>query len=78
MDRRVIAPGGTSSRAIGALPAGETADMGDGETSRWRRTGYRLDRADDQISGRGQRIFVTATVPPDFTTDNYRHDAVLG
>jgi alpha-glucoside transport system permease protein len=64
---------GTSSRAINAYQADETADLGDGETLTLAADGaYIWQGNDDQISGRGQRIFVTATVPPEFTLDNYR------
>ena len=67
---------GTSSRAIDAYTAGETADLGDGETITLQADGsYEWRGNDDQISGRGQRMFVTAASPPEFTTDNY--DTVL-
>lgn len=63
---------GTSSRALDAYQAGETADLGDGETLRLNVDGtYVWQGDDDQISGRGQRLFVNATIPPDFTFDNY-------
>ncbi|MEP0564754.1 MAG: carbohydrate ABC transporter permease, partial [Paracoccaceae bacterium] len=64
---------GTSSRALDAYQAGDTADLGDGETLTLNEDGtYIWQGNDDQISGRGQRLFVNATVPPDFTLDNYR------
>lgn len=67
---------GTSSRAIDAYTAGETADLGDGETITLQADGsYEWRGNDDQISGRGQRMFVTAASPPEFTTENY--DTVL-
>jgi len=67
---------GTSSRAIDAYTAGETADLGDGETITLQADGsYEWRGNDDQISGRGQRLFVTAASPPEFTTENY--DTVL-
>ncbi|MEL7459316.1 MAG: carbohydrate ABC transporter permease [Pseudomonadota bacterium] len=63
---------GTSSRAIDAYTAGEVADLGDGETFTLGADGtYEWRGNDDQISGRGQRMFVTAASPPDFTTENY-------
>jgi len=63
---------GTSSRAIDAYVPGETADMGDGETMTVQTNGdYVWSGNDDQISGRGQRVFVTAETPPDLTLDNY-------
>ena len=69
----VISVWGTSSRAIDAYEAGETADLGDGETMTVAANGdYVWTGNDDQISGRGQRIFVTAESPPEFTLANYR------
>jgi len=69
----VISVWGTSSRAIDAYEAGETADLGDGETMTVTANGdYVWTGNDDQISGRGQRIFVTAESPPEFTLGNYR------
>ena len=69
----VISVWGTSSRAIDAYEAGETADLGDGETMTVAANGdYVWTGNDDQISGRGQRIFVTAESPPEFTLGNYR------
>ncbi len=63
---------GTSSRALGAYEPGETADLGDGETMTLQADGsYVWEGNDDQISGRAQRVFVTATQPPDFTFANY-------
>jgi len=63
---------GTSSRAIDAYVAGDTADLGDGETLTLQANGdYVWTGNDDQISGRGQRLFVTSAAPPEFTTENY-------
>jgi len=63
---------GTSSRAFGAYQVGETADLGDGETLLLNDDGsYVWQGNDDQISGRGQRLFIDASFPPDFTFDNY-------
>ena len=67
-----IASGGTSSRDVSAYAPGETADLGDGETLTLNEDGtYRWTGNDEQISGRGQRFFVTATQPPEFTLRNY-------
>jgi alpha-glucoside transport system permease protein len=61
---------GTSSRAIDAYVPGDTADMGDGETMTVQANGdYRWEGDEDQLSGRGQRVFVTAESPPEFTLD---------
>lgn len=65
---------GTSSRAPSAFAIGDTADLGEGETMTLSEDGsYLWQGNDDQISGRGQRLFVIATIPPEFTTDNYRN-----
>jgi alpha-glucoside transport system permease protein len=70
---------GTSSRAIDAFQAGDTADLGDGETISVQENGdYEWRGNDDQISGRGQRIFATITAPPDFTLDNYEQVLLSG
>ncbi len=67
---------GTSSRDIDAYSAGETAEMGEGETMTVQANGdYVWSGTDEQISGRGQRVFVTAETPPEFTLENY--DTVL-
>ncbi|MEM6760680.1 MAG: carbohydrate ABC transporter permease [Pseudomonadota bacterium] len=70
---------GTSSRAIDAYTAGETADLGDGETLTVDVDGnYVWSGSDDQISGRGQRAFVTSEQPPDFTVENYENILLSG
>ena len=67
---------GTSSRALDAYSAGDVTDLGDGETFTLNADGtYIWQGDDDQISGRAQRFFFTATIPPDFTLSNY--DQVL-
>ena len=68
----VISVWGTSSRAIDAYQPGETADLGDGETLTLEANGdYVWTGNDEQISGRAQRMFATATSPPEFTLGNY-------
>lgn len=68
-----IAVWGTSSREIDAYSAGDTADLGDGETITVQANGdYIWQGNDDQISGRGQRVFATAESPPEFTLNNYQ------
>ena len=63
---------GTSSRDIAAFQAGETADLGDGESVTVQANGdYEWRGTEEQISGRGQRVFVTAEAPPEFTIENY-------
>lgn len=67
-----ISAWGVSSRAIDIYQPGDTADLGEGETMTLGPDGaYEWSGNDDQISGRGQRIFVTATTPPELTTENY-------
>jgi alpha-glucoside transport system permease protein len=67
-----ISAWGITSRDVGAYATGETADMGDGETMIVEADGAFVWTGNaEQLSGRGQRIFVTATTPPEFTTDNY-------
>ncbi len=62
----------TSSRSLGAYEPGETVDMGDGESFALNADGtYEWRGNDDQISGRAQRVFITASTPPSFTLDNY-------
>ncbi len=64
---------GVSSRDIAAFAPGDTADLGDGESFTLNADGGYVWRGDaDQVSGRGQRVYVTATTPPEFTLDNYR------
>lgn len=75
--RAVVSAWGTSTRAIDAYAPGETADLGEGEALTLAENGdYRWSGTDEQISGRGQRIFVTAESPPEFTLDNY-HTVLL-
>ena len=63
---------GTSSRAVDAYQSGDVADLGDGETFSIGADGsYVWSGNDEQISGRGQRAFVTAVTPPEFTVENY-------
>ena len=67
----VITAYGTSSRAVGAYQPGESSEPGDGETFVLNEDGsYRLTSVEEP-GNRGQRVFVTAEVPPDFTLDNY-------
>ncbi|MFW2587466.1 carbohydrate ABC transporter permease [Sagittula sp. SSi028] len=72
-----ISAWGISSRDVGAFDVGETAETRGGERITLQENGdYRME-ADSEIKGRrGQRIFVTAVVPPEFTLDNY--EQVLG
>ena len=63
---------GTSSRAMDAYVPGDVADLGDGESITVQADGDYVWRGnDDQLSGRGQRVFVTVRAPPEFTLENY-------
>ncbi|MBB3710938.1 alpha-glucoside transport system permease protein [Limimaricola variabilis] len=64
---------GTSSRAVGAYAPGETVDMGDGEIVTVESNGDYVYTSQEEMSGRGQRIFVTAEVAPEFTLENYEN-----
>ncbi len=64
---------GVSSRAIGAYGAGETAEFSDGEeTLQLDADGTYRYTSVEEPGRRGQRVFITAALPPEFTTDNYR------
>ena len=63
---------GTSSRAIDAYVAGETAELKGTETITVEADGSYVWRGSgEEISGRGQRVFATVTAPPEFTLENY-------
>ena len=67
-----ISTWGVSSKEISSHKAGETADLGDGEQITVQENGdYKMESAVEFTGTRGARVFVTAAVPPDFTTDNY-------
>ncbi|MEM1377897.1 MAG: carbohydrate ABC transporter permease [Pseudomonadota bacterium] len=63
---------GVSSRAIGAYQIGETAEFSDGEETLLLNAdgSYRYTSLEEP-GRRGQRVFVTALLPPDFTGENY-------
>lgn len=63
---------GVSSRAVSAYEIGETAEFGDGETLILNADGTYLYTSVEEPGRRGQRVFVTALLPPDFTTENYQ------
>lgn len=63
---------GTSSRAIDIYVPGDTAELRDGETMTVQVNGDYVWTSPTELSGRGQRAFVTATTPPEFTLDNYK------
>ncbi len=62
---------GVTSRAVNAFGPGDAAELPDGGTFTLDAEGnYRLT-SPEEPSGRGQRIFVTAQTPPEFTLRNY-------
>ncbi|WP_084863311.1 carbohydrate ABC transporter permease [Salibaculum halophilum] len=76
---KVISTWGTSSLNISAYEAGDTADMGDDGTLTVQEDGSYVWRGtDEQISGRGERVFVTAKAPPEFTLANYEQVLLSG
>ncbi|AZQ67843.1 carbohydrate ABC transporter permease [Silicimonas algicola] len=62
---------GVSSRDVSAFGPGETAEFGE-ETLTVNEDGSYRYTSVEEPGGRGQRVFVTAEVPPDFTLANYR------
>ena len=68
----VISTFGVSSRDIAAFSAGETAEFGDGETLLVEADGTYRYTSVEEPGRRGQRVFVTAETPPDFTLNNYQ------
>lgn len=63
---------GTSSRDISAFEPGATAELKDGQTLTVQSNGDYVLASPTELSGRGQRAFVTASTPPEFTLNNYR------
>jgi alpha-glucoside transport system permease protein len=63
---------GTSSKRIDEFVPGDVADLKKGETITVDAVGnYVWSGPKDRMKGRGQRVFVTAQTPPDFTLANY-------
>ncbi|MEM9970116.1 MAG: carbohydrate ABC transporter permease [Pseudomonadota bacterium] len=63
---------GVSSRDVSAFAIGETAEFSDGEETLvvMEDGSYRYTSVEEP-GRRGQRVFITAEVPPEFTTENY-------
>jgi len=76
IEANTISAWGTSSRDVAAYEIGQTAEFDDGETMLVDADGNYTYTSVEEMSGRGQRVFVTAETPPEFTFDNY--DAILG
>ncbi|MGH1412153.1 MAG: carbohydrate ABC transporter permease [Pelagimonas sp.] len=63
---------GISSRAIADYTPGQTAELKKGGRVTVTADGhYRMENEEEFTGTRGTRLFVTATAPPEFTTDNY-------
>jgi len=63
---------GTSSKRIDEFVPGDLADLKKGETITVDAVGnYVWSGPEERMKGRGQRVFVTAQTPPDFTLANY-------
>lgn len=64
---------GTRVQEPNAYPAGETVDIGNGETLKILGDGsYEYRKATSFEGDRGKRIYLTVMTPPAFTLDNYR------
>ena len=63
---------GTTSRTIDSFVPGDTADLGDGATITVQDDGSYIWASPVEMTGRGQRVFATATTPPEFTFANYQ------
>ena len=76
-DQTEISVYGISSRAIDAFRPGEAAELSKGGAITVQANGdYRMQNAEPFSGSRGQRVFVTSEIPPEFTLNNY--DTVLG
>lgn len=64
---------GSSSRDVSAYEPGQTAELSRDRSLTVEADGsYRLTSPVEMEGTRGQRVFLTALVPPEFTFDNYR------
>lgn len=62
---------GVSSRDVAAFEPGATAEPGEGETFTLEADGTYRYTSVEEPGNRGQRVFVTAETPPEFTLGNY-------
>jgi len=76
-DKPDISSWGTSSRDIGANAPGDTVEVNKGTATLTVTANgdYRLESSEAFEGRRGERVFLTAKTPPEFTLDNY--DKVL-
>ncbi len=68
-----ISTWGTSSRDVSAYAPGDTAELDGAEVTVQANGDYRMESPNEFEGRRGQRIFSTALVPPDFTLENYQN-----
>ncbi|UWR53766.1 carbohydrate ABC transporter permease [Phaeobacter inhibens] len=74
-----ISAWGTSAREPAAYEPGTSAELRRGGTLTVAADGaYRLESAEEISGKRGPRVFVTATVPPEFTLENYETVLISG
>ncbi|ASJ71119.1 carbohydrate ABC transporter permease [Granulosicoccus antarcticus] len=72
--KATISVWGTSSQNIDAYKAGDTAELKKEATVTVQSNGDYAMQGPEEFSGkRGQRIFVTAKSPPEFTLSNYKY-----
>ncbi|MBB5516630.1 alpha-glucoside transport system permease protein [Rubricella aquisinus] len=64
---------GTRGRAPAEYPAGQVADIGDGETLVINADGSYIFTSPEEPGSRGERVYFAAETPPQFTLDNYRN-----
>ena len=77
-DRLDISAWGTSSRDVAAYEPGDTAEADQMRFSVAENGDYRIESPVAMEGRRGERLFVTALVPPEFTLDNYRQVLTSG
>ncbi|WP_370323402.1 carbohydrate ABC transporter permease [Salipiger bermudensis] len=77
-DRLDISAWGTSSRDVAAFEPGDTAEDDQMRISVAENGDYRIESPVAMEGRRGERLFVTALVPPEFTLDNYRQVLTSG
>lgn len=63
---------GITSQDVSAFAPGDVATVGAGETITVQANGDYVWSSETELSGRGKRVFATATSAPEFTTNNYR------
>ncbi len=69
----LISSWGISARDVSAYRPGDTATFREGGTITLMANGdYRMEKSTPFEGSRGQRIFITAEMSPEFTLDNYR------